>query len=175
MIKLLDTIKKVITIKFLLLITAIALFIISVNFTFQSIKKNKIDNIASIEKANEAKINDSISKKKEWEIDSTLNKELNFKEFIFITKYSNGQMYYKFTADLNDINDKRFSNLSKDGFIISFRDKDNFSIYTYNLEFADNMNIVDNGKVISYYWDGNFEMDKNLYHSFKSVKLGWTF
>ena len=43
MIKLIDTIKKVFTIKFLLLITAIALFVISVNFTFQSIKKNKIE------------------------------------------------------------------------------------------------------------------------------------
>ncbi len=175
MIKLIDTIKKVITIKFLLIITAISLFVISVNFTFQSFKKNKIDKIAAIEKANEAKINDSISKKKIWEIDSTLNKELNFKEFIFITKYSNGQMYYKFTAELNDINDNRFSNLNKDRFIISFRDKDNFSIYTHNLEFTDNMNIVQNNKVISFYWEGNFEMDKNLYYSFKSVKLGWTF
>ena len=71
--KIFDFLKKILTIKFLLSITAFALIVISVSITLQIIKKNKIENLALLEKSKEKKILDSISKPKIWDIDTKIN------------------------------------------------------------------------------------------------------
>jgi len=176
MINLFEKIKKNITIKLLLFFTALALIVISVNYTFQSFQKREIEKNVALEKIKDEKIIDSISKSKIWYIDSTLKKELNIKQFIFTTKYNEGEIYFKFRVLFNELSDKRFiTNNVNDYFIISFRDKDDFSIYTHNLIFSDMALISDNNKIIGAEWESNFEMSKILYYSFSKVRLGWNF
>jgi hypothetical protein len=177
MIKLIDTIKKVFTIKFLLLITAIALFVISVNFTFQSIKKNKIENLAQLEKNKEKKILDSISKPKIWDIDTAYyKKELNFKSIELKTKFKDGNVYYDFNVDFIELNDNRFTNnISNKYFRIYFIDKDNFTIDYHIFNFSEMSFFMENNEFIGANWLGNFEMDKNVYYNISTVKIAWKF
>jgi hypothetical protein len=175
MIKLIEYIKKVFTIKFLLFITAFALIVISVSLTLQSIKKNKIENLALLEKNKEKKILDSISKPKKWEIDSVYKVEMNLKSIQLRTKYNNGKLFYEFTIYTKVNNDKYFLNFDDETIIIDFNDKDKFKLYSLELLFSDCTHTVKDGNRIGYYWEGNIDINKDFYYSFNYSSLRWNF
>ena len=175
--KIFDFFKKILTIKFLLSITAFALIVISVSITLQSIKKNKIENLALLEKSKEKKILDSISKPKIWDIDTAYyKKELNFKSIKFKTKFKDGNVYYKFKVYFIELDDNIFTNNSSNKYFrISFIDKDGFTIDYHIFNFSEMSLINENNKRIGANWEGDFEMDKNVYYNISNVKIGWRF
>ena len=175
--KIFDFLKKILTIKFLLFITAFSLIVISVSITLQSIKKNKIENLALLEKSKEKKILDSISKPKIWDIDTAYyRKQLNFKSIELKTKFKDGNVYYDFNVDFIELNDNRFTtNRSNKYFKIYFIDKDNFTIDYHIFNFSEMSFFIENNDFIGADWIGNFEMDKNVYYNISTVKIAWRF
>jgi hypothetical protein len=174
MIKLIDTIKKIFTIKILLLITTIALFVISVNFTMQTIKNNKIEDLKELKKVNEAYILDSISKPKQWALDTNhLKNELKISNISLRTKYKDGMVLYSFDVSFNEKNDKRFIFSKENRFDLEFYDKDKFKIFVHRIDFSEMTIHSSNGMGVGGIWEGSFELNSDIYYSASSVVISW--
>lgn len=169
--KIFEMVKQIFNLKFLLLITAISLVIISINYTSQTIKNRKIENIASLEKMKKIKILDSISKLKIWDTLDLSNVGI---DTIFLeTKYVNSKLYYKLELFFNSKN-KNIYNVanSLNEFRIAFRDTDDFNIYTIILDISNKIGIIDDANnIVGINFEGHREIDKDIYIKLDSYSI----
>lgn len=169
--KFIENLKKIFTIKYLLLITTIALFVISVNFTLKTIKNNKIEKLTTSEKVKERKIIDSISKLKIW--DTLEYSNVGIDTILLKTKYLNGKLYYKLNLILSAKNSKNYHFVNKlNEFRISFNDIDDFNVYTIILNIFNKIRIIDdNNNMVGIDFEGYEEIEKDTYLKLRSYSI----
>ena len=117
---------------------------------------------------------EALEKRIEWKIDTSLYDNISITSLDLKTKYFNDKCYYLASISLKNKNDQ---SLKQNNTIhINFVDKDMFTLYSFDLNYYDRTSIVNKEyDIVGARWEGQLEINKDLYEKFANVRLTWTF
>jgi hypothetical protein len=165
---------KKITSKVLLIIAILLLiptaFYFSLHIYQDFSKRSQYKNEQEKEKSR----NEALEKRIEWKIDTSVYDNMSITSIDLKTKYFNDKCYYLASITLKNKNDQT---LTKNNTIhINFIDKDMFTLYSFDLNYFDRTSIVNKeNDIVGARWEGQLEINKDLYEKFANVRLTWTF